>query len=647
MRISKILRIGIVLLCGSLFTIDIRAQYSLKEADQQFGKLNFSFAVKKYEKAYMNKPSARAVQGIANSYFQMRNYQLAESWYSKLVTMKDAPVDSYITYAEVLRNNGKYTEAKKQYEYLKDSRFPGVDPAMMDRMIRSCDSAVFWMNHPTDIQVRNLVFTNSIYSDWGGIPFSRGLLFLSDRLESGFNNKKYGWTGNGYTHLFIADESKTVKPLDTDNINGVFHTGLVTLSADASEMVVSKTDHSVLKDHTSRDRHLNLLGFSLYSSRYAGGKWSAVKPLSFGAATKGYSVGDPFLSKDGKFLYFSSDIPGGYGGTDIYYAERLSDGAWSTPKNIGPAVNTAGQERCPAFDEKGNFYFASDALVGMGGLDIYVIAGGNFTKGTPLNMGYPVNSPEDDFAFYFKDGSRGYLSSNRQGGKGNDDIYSFRIPSAASSYAKLSGKVINGTTSAPIANAVVTITDSSRNERRQISTDDEGRFFFRLDTLSAYQLKAEKTGYHGHGTFVDMSKQGDEDSTYVLMKLDSIILDRPQKLFDQIGNIYFDYDKWELKPGMKAEVDKLVNILQAEPTLKVEISAYTDARGKASYNMKLSRERAQSVVKYLEEKGIDAGRLQAKGYGESKLVNGCSDGVPCTEREHLQNRRVEFTLFRR
>ncbi|WP_343701452.1 OmpA family protein [Chitinophaga sp.] len=626
------------------------AQYSLKEADREFEKFNFSIAAKRYEKAYVSKPSTPAVEGMAKSYLQMRNFQLAESWYSKLVAMKDAPADSYISYAEVLKNNGKYAEARKQYQYLRDNHFPGVDVADMNRMIRSCDSAVFWMNNPSDIQVRNLSAINSEYADWGGVSFSGGLLFLSDRLERGFDNKKYGWTGNGYTRLYFADAGNAIKPLDTDNINGAFHTGLVALNADASEMVLSKTDNSVLREYKFGDRQINTVGFSLYDSRFVNGKWSRITPLSFGAATKGYSVGDPFLTSDGKFLYFSSDMPGGYGGTDIYQVERLSDGSWSTPRNLGPKINTKGQERCPAFDEKGNFYFASDNLIGMGGLDIYVVPGGNFWKDAPVNMGYPVNSPEDDFAFRFKDATTGFLSSNRQGGKGNDDVYSFQMNASAMtpSFIKLNGKVVNKTTLAPIANAVVTITDSSRNERRQISTDNDGLFSFRLDTISTYRVKAEKTGYlRDYGTSVDISTLESRDSVFVLVKLDSILLNQPQRLFGQIENIYFDYDKWDLKPEMKLEVDKLVNILREEPTLKVEISAYTDSRGKASYNMKLSQKRAQSVVNYLIEKGITEDRLEAKGYGETNLVNGCKDGVPCTEVEHLRNRRVEFTLFKR
>lgn len=650
MHISNIHKFGITLLCSSLVTINVMAQYSLKEADREFEKFNFFIAAKKYEKAYVSKPSVKAVEGIAKSYLQMRNFQLAEAWYNKLVAMENAPADNYISYAEVLKNNGKYAEARKQYQYLRDNHFPGVEVATMNRMIRSCDSAVFWMNNPTDIQVRNLSVINSTYADWGCIPFSGGLLFLSDRLERGYDNKKYGWTGNGYTRLYFADAGNAIKPLDTDNINGAFHTGLVTLSADASEMVLSKTDNSVLKEYKSGDRQVNTVGFSLYDSRFTNGKWSAIKPLSFGAAAKGYSVGDPFLTNDGKFLYFSSDMPGGYGGTDIYRVERLSDGSWSTPKNLGPKVNTKGQERCPAFDEKGNFYFASDDLIGMGGLDLFVVPGGNFSKDVPVNMGYPVNSPEDDFALRFKDSSTGYLSSNRQGGKGNDDIYSFQLNASAvaPSFVKLNGKVVNKATLAPIANAVVTIVDSSRNERRQTSTDSEGLFSLRLDTISTYQLKAEKTGYlRDHGTSVDISTLDDRDSVFVLMKLDSIILNQPQRLFGQIENIYFDYDKWDLKPEMKIEVDKLVNILREEPTLKVEISAYTDSRGKASYNMKLSQKRAQSVVDYLMEKGINEDRLEARGYGETNLVNGCKDGVPCTEVEHLKNRRVEFTLFKR
>lgn len=650
MSIFTIRKFSIALFCSSLFTINVMGQYSLKEADREFDKLNFSIAVKKYERAYVSKPSIQAVEGMAKSYLQMRNFQQAEAWYEKLVAMPGAPADSYVSYAAVLKNNGKYTDARKQYQYLRDNHFPGVEVSTMNRMIRSCDSAVFWMNNPTDIQVRNLSFVNTEYADWGCLSFSGGLLFLSDRSEGGYNNKKYGWTGNGYTRLFFADATKAIRPLDTDNINGAFHTGQATLSADASEMIFSKTDNAIKREHKVGNQLVNTVGFSLYDSRFANGKWSAATPLSFGAAAKGYSVNDPFLTSNGKYLYFSSDMPGGYGGADIYRVERLSDGSWSTPVNAGPKVNTNGDERCPAFDDKGNFYFASDNLIGMGGLDIFVVPGGNYPKVDPINMGYPVNSSEDDFAIRFKDSSTGYLSSNRQGGKGNDDIYTFQLNASLvePAFTKLCGKVVNKTTLTPIANAVVTLTDSSRNERRQISTDKEGCFCFRLDTVSTYQIKAEKTGYlHDNGMSVDISTLDNQDSVFVLVKLDSILLNHPQRLFDQINNIYFDFDKWDLKPEMKADVDKLVHILQMEPTLKVKIAAYTDSRGKPAYNMKLSQKRAESVVEYLKEKGIDEDRLEAKGYGATHLVNGCSAGVPCTEAEHLQNRRVEFTLLKR
>lgn len=650
MHILNIRKSAITLLYSSLLTMNVMAQYSLKEADQEFEKLNFSIAVKKYEKAYVSKPTMMAVNGMAKSFLQMRNFQLAEAWYEKLVSMEGAPVDSYISYAAVLKNNGKYTEAKKQYQYLRDNHFPGVEVATMNRMIRSCDSAVYWMNNPTDIQVRNLSSINTEYAEWACLSFSGGLLFLSDRLEKDYNNKKYGWTGNGYTRLYFSDNKRAATPLDTDNINGAFHTGEATLSADASEIIFSKTNNAVRKERRVGDKKVNTVGFSLYKSRFVNGKWSAVTPLSFGAAAKGYSINDPFLTSNGKYLYFSSDMPGGYGGADIYQVERLSDGSWSTPVNVGPRVNTNGDERCPAFDEKGNFYFASDNLIGMGGLDIFVVPGGDYAKVDPVNMGYPVNSSDDDFAIRFKDSSTGYLSSNRQGGKGSDDIYSFQLNASQveQSFIKLRGKVVNKTTLAPIANAVVTITDSSRNERRQTSTDKEGFFGLRLDTIATYQVKAEKTGYlHDNGTSVDVSTVNSNDSVFVLLKLDSILLNHPQRLFDQIGNIYFDFDKWDLKPEMKADVDKIVNILQREPTLKVKISAYTDSRGKPDYNLKLSQKRAQSVVNYMKEQGIEEDRLEAQGYGASHLVNGCSAGVPCTEAEHLQNRRVEFTLFKR
>jgi outer membrane protein OmpA-like peptidoglycan-associated protein/tetratricopeptide (TPR) repeat protein len=638
-----------------IFTTCLKSQYQLKEADEQFSLFNYAIAAKKYEKAYDSKPTIKAVYGLAESNFQMRNYKQAEAWYSKLVDMSGSDQSSkhkyLLRYAETLRNNGKYEEAKIQYQKLVDLKDATTDRTELTDLIKSCDSSLYWMSHPVKLQVLNYSAINSAYSDWGATPYGNEVLFVSDRLQDGLNKNMYGWTGNGYMHLFRASLNGSVSPFDTSNINGAFHTGIVALSHDKQTIILTKTDKSVLRKSYVDGRLLNMVNFILFYTKNSNGVWAKIKPLLLGGQSGiQYSLGDAFLTGDGRRLYFSSNMPGGFGGTDIYYVDQLADGSWSSPVNAGTSINTSGNERCPSFDANGNFYFSSDGLIGMGGLDIYTISAEGLKSGrAPINMGYPINSPQDDLAIRFINGTSGYLSSNRQGGKGSDDIFKFELEDVSRlSHIKLVGKVRNSKTFNPVARAIITLEDNSKDDRRQIFSDTGGGFHIMLDTGKYYHLTVEKNGYRSltrNGIFYRPSNSTDHaDSITIDLNMDSLILDKPQTLFAQIGNVYFDFDQWALKPEMQTEVDRLVQILEENPTLKVEIGAHTDSRGKARYNMKLSQKRAQSVVDYLIEKGIASNRMTARGYGETRPINNCRDGVPCSESEYLLNRRVEFTL---
>jgi len=331
---------------------------------------------------------------------------------------------------------------------------------------------------------------------------------------------------------------------------------------------------------------------------------------------------------------------GGKGGTDIYYVVRQGDGAWGDAVNLGDAVNTPGDERFPAIDDRGDFYFSSDGHLGMGGLDVYRLEKKG-TKAKAINLGFPFNSPYDDFSIRFDQELEGYMASNRGGGAGADDIYWFNLNKVVQ--IDLEGGVYNEKTKLPVTGAKVTLTPAGEEANAVVvNAGLDGKFKFNLAENTVYTLTAEQTGFR---TFTPMSfSTSGIDSSTTLQK-DIYLSPVEVKEVVVLRNIYFDFDKADIRPDAALELDKIAAFLNSDPSVRIELSAHADSRGTAAYNMKLTQRRADSAVAYLVSKGIAASRLVAKGYGFTKLANHCAKGVECTEEEHQWNRRVEFFVI--
>jgi peptidoglycan-associated lipoprotein len=658
-KMKKILTAVSLMVCLSVLGLTTKAQYTLKQADGQYNLFNYSKAVDLYLKAYKKTPTYYIAEHIANCYHLLRDYPNQETWYATAISIDGTKPDNILKYANALKNNEKYKEAKAEFtRYYILSR--PTDTAHRNFYTTACDSAVKWLAdsaHIERFEIKNEYILNSPKSDWGAVKTNGSTVFTSDRGEiiekdakkpflrfdnvnRGPDKKVYEWTDNGYLRLYKMDDngkSADVLQLFPVDAETEYHIGAATFTANGNEMyfTVTRLPKKWLKD-TAKIKTINL---EIYSTRRSGAKWASPVSFKYNNAAK-FSNDDPFITPDGKTLYFVSDRPGGMGGTDIYTCTRNNGGNWSEPVNL-KAINTFGNERTPVTDPHNNLYFSSDGYKGMGGLDIFKATRvGNTYAPQKINLAYPINSAQDDFAYTVLTDSTGYFSSNRFGGQGSDDIYSYTIKPA--SCYRLDGVVYQTGTQIPIANATVTLA-KVKGKAIKVRTDETGAFTFCLDKKSAYALRGEKVGYLVDNETV--STIGLEPGTAIKkdLYLDKIELNKAIRL----KNIYYDLDKSFIRPDAAKELNKLIKIMKDNPTLIIEIGSHTDSRANDDYNMALSQRRAKAAVDYITSVGdIDEDRIVAHGYGETRLLNRCANGVKCSEEEHQLNRRTEFTILK-
>jgi outer membrane protein OmpA-like peptidoglycan-associated protein len=391
------------------------------------------------------------------------------------------------------------------------------------------------------------------------------------------------------------------------------------------------SSESFLEKEFERDKKNRLKVSQVYLYRAtrgdANGNWGNITPVPFNG--KDHSTGNPSLSKDGKTLYFSSNRPGSMGGTDIWKVTVNGD-SYSEPENLGPKVNTEGNENFPYITDEGRLYFASDARKGFGGLDVFVI---DLAQGEAKNVGAPVNTAKDDFGFSFSDTAGvGFFSSNREG---NDNLYQ-ATPVCA---VEIIATVRDAKTGQPIADAKVSILDDRRNVVETRQSASNGQVSYTVDCNRAFTIQATAEGYES-GTFpVAASKGGRVDVAADLQPIETIVT--PEAV--TLNEIYFEYDRSNITREGAFELDKLVQVMNKYPEMVIMVKSHTDNRGTDAYNMALSDRRARSTVQYVLSKGISRSRISGKGYGESEPKVQCE---PCTEQQHAQNRRSEFLIVK-
>jgi len=639
--------------CLFALNFSANAQYVLKDADKQYELFNYSKAIDLYEQAYKKKPTLHTAERLASAYALVYNSKQAESWYAIAAKMPGSKAENVLGYARALQNNSKYSEAKVQYlDYISKNK--NVSEKQQAVWLSSCDSALKWIRNPKKIDLVNQKALNSTQSDWGAVNYQGGVVFTSDRSDAHLetqeskpflrfdgskepDKKVYGWTGNGYLKLYIKPSPNDSLQLFPVKAGTRYHVGSASFTADGKTMYFTLTRISdELERLKKQPTTVNVEIFS--STKAADGTWG--KPVSFAYNNVNqYSVGDPFITTDGDSLYFVSNMPGGLGGTDIYVCLKTNGGEWGKPVNL-KQVNTEGNERSPVFDAKDNFYFASDGRTGMGGLDVFRALKSGGDIGQIENMGYPFNSPQDDFGFSLNEkGGIVYLSSNREGGLGSDDIYT--IDQKMILAFKLEGRVFDKDTKQPLAGALVSLVKVNGGILKT-ETDENGAYRFNLAKESEYNVSAEKTNYRTDAE--NLATIGLATSAVLKedLYLEAVVINKAIR----IENIYYDFDKWNIRADAAVELDKLVKIMTDNPTIWIELGSHTDSRGKDNYNLDLSQKRAESAVQYIISRGINKNRITAKGYGETQLLNKCANGVNCTEEEHQLNRRTEFKIVK-
>jgi len=651
-RISIIITMLIIVI-GNYYAIGQEQLSRKQQADRLFDRYEYYNASRLYlilaEKKH---PDVKVLKQLATCYRMMNEYSSAETWYAKVIeNPKSEPLDHFY-YGEILQRNQKFEEAKEQYTLygVKSGK-----PQAAAIKIVSCDSAASWIKKPTALKIKNAQSLNSKYSDWGANFYgNEGLVFTSDRTtETGRDNKDtYAWTGNSWLKLYLASLKEEVEkelPVVTkQNFPSKvdYHVGPLVLSPTGDTAYVTIATRTPARQlpidkstgKKSRER-LYTRRLEIIVAIKKEGSWQDLKGFTYNNV-KEFSVGHAAISKNGNVMYFTSDMPGGMGKTDIWYCIKQADGQWGPPANCGPEINTSEEEAFPTISGNGDLYYASKGKVGLGGYDIYTSKGSGAQWTKSVNLKYPANSTSDDFYFVSLDGKSGYLSSNREGGAGDDDIYSFNEEAVQQLILALEGTVSDVNTKLSLDSVLVVLKNAQGVAINQTVTGSGGSFFFDLEKDKDYNVEFSKPHYSS--ATIPVSTRGinksDTLNIQAFLKKDLFELGKTYVL----KNIYYDFDKSNIRPDAAKELDKLIVILKENPEVHIELGSHTDSRGKAQYNQWLSQKRANSAVQYMLDRGIQRNRITAKGYGETMLLNKCADGVKCTEAAHQLNRRTEF-----
>lgn len=589
---------------------------------------------------------------VAESYRLSNRLKEAEPFYAKSGG-PDVDADSVkFYYGQALEVNGKYDAARKVWEELAGETENARLKERAEDEIAGLDYLERLNEKPSYYRVRNLELVNSPAAEYSPVHLNDELYFTSSRG----NGKVYEATGTPFTDIYkvasrgaIVDLA-TLAPLPVGINDESINDGCITFTPDGKTMVFAKGNSGKRRGSSDVD---------LYMSRFRNGAWSDPVPLNINDPEAWDS--SPAFSHDGRTLYFASNRKGrgrqmvGYGGTDLYAAQMDSRGRFSRVRNLGPEINTPGNEMFPYVADDAKLYFASDGHPGYGGLDLFVVkrSGG---KTVIENLGQPVNSTGDDFGIFLFRADRGFFTSNREGGKGDDDIYTFvnEDPNL-----KVVNYYLQGITYTPdsaglrvLPNTRVSLLDAEGQLMQDYLTGNDGKFFFRVYENEDYELVGETDGYLvKRQPYTTRGKSVDPNTLQQLVTnvtLDTtIVLEKMElnKVF-VLENIYYDLDSANIRPDAAKELDKLVQILIDNPEIKIELSSHTDSIASVEYNQNLSQRRAQSAVNYMIQRGISPDRMIAKGYGELRPIarNTNPDGTDNPEGRQ-RNRRTEFKIL--
>lgn len=639
-------------------------------AKRYFERTFYSEAIPIYERLAENDRSLEVVRNLADAYYFTNDFSKARPLYRLLLWQFPDAVDASYTlrYIHTLKAEGDYKLADDTYRKFLSKTGQGEALQRLEKDIETLEN-ITAIGPRFDI--RNLPF-NTPFSEFGGSYDGKNIVFAGVKRSTGLLDKKFKWNDERYLDLLAVKSpndsiaTSFAKELETD-----LHEASAVFTKDGRTMYFTR---NYFKDGKRGKNGKKVSVVQLYKAEYDAG-WTRVTPLPFNSPD--FSVEHPALSPDEKTLYFASDRPGGAGSFDIW-SVSIDNGAFSEPVNLGSQINTDQREQFPFVAADGKLYFSSDGHYGYGALDVFVSDGK-----TVYNVGLPVNSGYDDFAFSIDVATKdGYFSSNRPGGKGNDDIYFLHETKpliVEGCKQEITGIITDRDTQLPLADAKVVLETVGKDVPAEtITTTSDGAFRFRVACEETYKVSASKPAYSSESRVLKLKKErGKVNDASMSLRSDAAVeqekkqeaeeakkaaeKEKQQRITDikakekdviedrgrlviKTDPIYFDYDLWYIRKDSKPILDRVVELMKKYPEMVVEIGSHTDVRGTYRYNEELSSKRAASTLDYIIEHGIPASRISAKGYGESQPIIRCVPDDACSEEQHELNRRSEFVI---
>ncbi|WP_299250127.1 OmpA family protein [uncultured Lacinutrix sp.] len=629
----KHLKLIITLVILTSFSVTAQTK-ATKKADKHFEKYQFVEAIEDYTKLTEKGEADAYVYGrLAEANYNIFNTVEAEKWYAKALEASQEPEMIY-KYSEMLKANGKYEISNAQMKKFASMR-PGDDRAVM--FLSNPDYLPKILKGGKKFNVQNMDI-NSAVSDFGG-TIKDGKLYISSARND--SRKNYGWNEQPFLDMYsftkAEDGSYQEETMLGDKMNTKYHEGLMSFSPDGKTVYFSREsfyENIYEKDSVSNTKYSVL---HMFQATKSGDKFSNIEALTINS--RNYSIKNPSVSPDGSTLYFASDMPGGFGKYDIYKATIDDNGQVGSPVNMGQKVNTEGHEMFPHVSDNNTLYFSSTGHLGLGGMDVF------FTKEidgklAPIrNVGIPINSNGDDFAFSMNEETgEGFVSSNREGGKGDDDIYAIKKIQPLCD-VQIIATILDNKTKAPLAGATASLVDNKGNILSTKTANAEGVVEYIVECDTETELQVTMADYESNKLSIEGSN---EEEVAVEIALDPI-----EKIIEVervvLNPIYFDYDKSNITAKAAFELDNLVQAMKKYPNMVIYATSHTDTRASDRYNDALSDRRAKTTVQYIISKGIDATRISGAGKGERELAVDCGDN--CTEDQHQLNRRTQFRIL--
>tara|TARA_R110000868_G_scaffold365819_1_gene628724 strand:+ start:5403 stop:7340 length:1938 start_codon:yes stop_codon:yes gene_type:complete len=642
MKNSILLFITIV----SVFSSNCFAQKArVSSAEKKYDSYAYIDAIKTYKRvAEKGYKSADMFQKLGNSYYYNAQYDEAAKWYGELFAMtSDVEPEYYFRYSQSLRSIGENDKANEMFEKfnhlsVNDSR---------GQIFKKNENFLDKIKENSGRYKVEDAGVNSQYSDYGTAIYLNKIVFASARDTGSLGHRKHSWTDQFFTNLYASNLGDDMAPNGVEKFNkslkSRFHESTPTFTKDGKTMYFTR--NNFLDGKKGKDGN-NITLIKIYRANFENDQWTNITELPFDS--NNYSTAHPALSPDEKTLYFASDMPGTIGQSDLFKVAIKEDGTFGNPVNLGSTINTEGKETFPFVSDENELYFASNGHPGLGGLDVFVSKmndDGTFNE--VQNVGADVNSPKDDFAYLIDTKSRrGFFSSNRDGGQGYDDIYKFLETRRLTCEQLLYGEITDISTGEVLENTTITILDDKLNTIGTTTSDEKGNYSIPVECGKRYSVRAAKEDYSTKEQIITILKEnGKTHLPFALEKATCKVAvgDDLGKCFG-IKMIYFDFDKSDIRIEAALDLEKILDVMDQYPKMKLDIRSHTDSRGSSKYNEALSDRRAKSTINWLIKNGVNKNRLIGKGYGENQLVNQCSDGVDCTEEEHQLNRRSEFIV---